>query len=147
MIKKIPVACNKDYGHLVFYARMTLGHEIRWAKDEHKTSEPEQSIFDRVVQRDRFRIALSCAALNYLPACAYDDQNDYLQALSSEKQCVVHGPEFGLKNVGKHKIIVHTLYGGKNAGADYWRHIRSATEEMGFSSCKDDTDVFLGAHI
>ena len=73
--------------------------------------------------------------------CACDIQNAYLQAPSSEKHYVVCGPEFGLENVGKYAIIVRALYGGKSAGADYWRHVRSAMEEMGFTSCKADPDV------
>ena len=26
---------------------------------------------------------------------------------------------------------------------DYWRHVRSAMEDMGFSSCKSDPDVWI----
>ena len=54
--------------------------------------------------------------------CACDIQNAYLQAPSSEKHYVTHGPEFGLKNVGKTAIIVRALYRGKSTGADYGRH-------------------------
>ena len=52
-------------------------------------------------------------------------------------------PEFGLENVGKKAIIVRALYGGKSAGADYWRHVRAAMEEMGFQSCNADPDVWM----
>ena len=49
-----------------------------------------------------------------------------------KKHYVVSGPEFGLENVGKHAIIVRAFYGGKSFGANYWRHVRSTMEEMGF---------------
>ena len=70
-------------------------------------------------------------------------QNACLQAPSSEKHYVVCGPEFGLENVGRHAIIVRASCGGKSSGADYWRHVRSAMEEMGFISCKADPDTWL----
>ncbi len=48
------------------------------------------------------------------------------------------------ENVGKIAVIgVRALYGGKSAGADYWRHVRCAMEEMGFESCKADPDVWF----
>ena len=140
---KPPVGYNKASGHLVFDVRMTLERKARWVKDGHKTPEPEWSTFAGVVSRESVRIALTYAALNGLPVCACDIQNAYLQAPSSEKHYVVCGPEFGLENVGKYAIIVRALYGGKSAGADYWRHVRSAMEEMGFTSCKADPDVWI----
>ena len=122
---------------------MTLERKARWVKDGHKTPEPEWSTFAGVVSRESVRIALSYAALNDIPICACDIQNAYLQAPSSEKHYVVCGPEFGLENVGKYAIIVRALYGGKSSGADYWRHVRSAMKDMGFSSCKADPDVWI----
>jgi len=140
---KPPVGYNKASGHLVFDVRMTLERKARWVKDGHKTPEPDWSTFAGVASRESVRIALTYAALNDLPVCACDIQNAYLQTPSSEKHYVICGPEFGLENVGKYAIIVRALYGGKSAGADYWRHVRSAMEEMGFSSCKADPDVWL----
>ena len=93
--------------------------------------------------RESIRIALTHDALNSLHICVCDIQNTCLQARSSEKHYVACGPEFGLENLGKHAIIVRALYGGKSAGVDYWRHVRSAMEEMGFSSSKVDPDVWL----
>ena len=40
---------------------------------------------------------------------------------------------------------MQALYGGKSAGADYWRHVHKSMEEMGFQSCKADPDVWLRA--
>ena len=113
----------------------------RWVKDGHRIPEPKQSTFSGVVSRDSVRIALTCASLKDLPICACDIQNAYFHAPSSEKHCVVCGPEFRLENLSKHATIFRALYGGKSAGADYWTHVRSAIKEMGFSSCKADPDV------
>ena len=99
--------------------------------------------FSGVVSREIVHVALTCATLNDLPIYACDIQNTDLQDPSSEKYYVVCSPEFGLENAGKHEMIVRGFYGGKSAGADYWRHVRSAMEDMGFSSCKADPDVWL----
>ena len=93
------------------------------------------------MSRESVRIVLTHAALNNLPVFACDIQNAYFQDPSSEKHYVVCGLEFALENAGKHAILVRALYSGKSAGVNYWRHVRSAMEDMGFPSCKADPDV------
>jgi len=44
-------------------------------------------------------------------------------------------------------VIIRALYGGKSAGADYWRHVRTAMDEMGFSSCKANPDVWMRVSV
>ena len=134
---------TKASGHIVFDVCMTLERKARWVKDGHKTPEPDNSTYAGVVSRESVRIALTYAALNNLVVCACDIQNAYLQSPSSEKHYIICGPEFGLENVGKRAKIVRALYGGKRAGADYWRHLRAAMDEMGFTSCKADPDVWI----
>jgi hypothetical protein len=141
--EKLPPAWTKASGHLIFDVRMTLERKARWVKDGHKTPDPDYSTYAGVVSRESVRIALTYAALLSLNVCACDIQNAYLQAPSSEKHYIICGAEFGLENVGKIAKIVRALYGGKSAGADYWRHVRSAMNEMGFESCKADPDVWL----
>ena len=145
--KKPPPTYTKASGHMIFDVRMTLERKARWVKDGHKTPEPEWSTYAGVVSRESVRIALTYAALMGLDVCACDIQNAYLQAPSTEKHYIVCGPEFELENVGKFAIIVRALYGGKSAGADYWRHVRKAMDEMGFESCKADPDVWLRPSI
>ena len=140
---KPPPGYKPSSGHLVFDVRMTLERKARWVKDGHKTPEPEESTYAGVVSRESVRIAFTYAALNDLPICAADIQNAYLQAPASEKHYIICGPEFGLENVGKLAIIVRALYGGKSAGADYWRHVRTAMSELGFESCKANPDVWF----
>ena len=117
--------------------------KARWVKDGHKIPTPEWSTFAGVVSRETVCITLTYAALNLLPVFAADIQNPYLQAPSSEKHYIACGPEFGLENEGKVTIIIRALYAGKSAGAVYWRHVRSAMEEMGFTSCKADPDLWF----
>ena len=144
---KPPPGYKPSSGHLVFDVRMTLERKARWVKDGHKTPEPEWSTYAGVVSRESVRIAFTYAALNSLPICAADIQNAYLQAPASEKHYIVCGPEFGIENQGRLAVIVRALYGGKSAGADYWRHVRSAMNELGFESCKADPDIYGSGHL
>ena len=141
---KAPVGYTKSSGHLVFdVQRMTLERKARWVKDGHRTKNPINSTYAGVVSRESVRIALLYAALNDLPVCACDIQNAYLQAPTSEKHYVICGPEFGFENIGKIAVIVRALYGGKSAGADYWRHVREAMTNMNFKACPADPDVWM----
>ena len=140
---KPPPGFEKASGHLVFDVRMTLERKARWVKDGHRTPEPENCTYAGVVSRESIRIALVYASLNGLSVFGADIQNAYLQAPTTEKHYIICGPEFGLENEGKVAVIVRALYGGKSAGADYWRHVRKAMEEMGFKSCKADPDVWM----
>ena len=141
--QELPEGFTKASGHLVWDVRMTLERKCRWVKDGHRTPEPTWSTYAGVVSRESVRIALTYAALNDLDVFGADIQNAYLQAPSSEKHYIICGEEFGLENVGKRAIIVRALYGGKSAGADYWRHVRQAMESLDFESCKADPDVWF----
>ena len=93
---KAPPGWKKVTGHLVFYVKMDFTRKARWVLDGHKTPDPIGSTYDGVVSRESIRIAFTYAALNNLDVCASDVRNAYLQAPSSEKDCIVCGPEFGL---------------------------------------------------
>jgi Reverse transcriptase (RNA-dependent DNA polymerase). len=138
-----PPGYKKASGHIIFDVRMTLERKARWVKDGHKTPQPDNCTYAGVVSRESVRIALTSAALNGLPVCACDIQNAYLQAPSSEKHYIKCGREFGIENEGKLAVIVRALYGGKSAGADYWRHVRSAMTHMNFKPCTADPDVWI----
>jgi hypothetical protein len=61
-----------------------------------------------------------------LPVIGADIRNGYLQAPSSEKNCIICGPEFGIENEGCVGIICCALYGGKVAGQNFWHHLCNA---------------------
>ena len=139
----IPVGWTPCSGHLVFDVKMDFTRKARWVKDGHLTRDPDTSTYAGVVSRESVRIALTYAAMNGLPVVACDIRNAYLQAPSSEKHYVICGAEFGLEHVGKVALIRRALYGGKMSGADFWRHLRSCMEHLGFQSCKADPDVWM----
>lgn len=138
----IPVGYKKASGHLVWDVKMDFTRKARWVKDGHKTADPEGSNFAGVVSRDSIRIVFTYAALNGLDICAADIKNAYIQAPTSEKHYIICGEEFGVHQ-GKVALIKRALYGGKSAGRDYWLHLRSCMEFLGFKSCKADPDVWI----
>ena len=60
-----------------------------------------------------------------------------------KKHYIICGDEFPLEWQGRVAIIRRALYGGKCAGSDYWKHMRSCMEHLGFESCKGDQDVWM----
>ena len=140
--ERLPVGYKKSSGHLIFDVKMDFTRKARWVKDGHRTPDPETSKYAGVVSRESIRVLLTHAALHGIDVMAADIRNAYLQAPTSEKHYVICGEEFGLENVGKRAIIVRALYGGKCAGRDFWHHLRSCMEHMGFSSSPANPDVW-----
>ena len=100
--------------------------------DGHKTPNVITSTYAGVVSRESVRIAFTYAALNGLDIFAGDIRNAYLQAPSSRKDYVMHGPEFGVENVGRVALIHRALHGGKTAGSDFRNHLRSCMRHLDF---------------
>ena len=139
----IPPGYQRLSGHLVFDVKMDFTCKARWVKDGHLTKDPDSSNYAGVVSRESVRIALTYAALNDLDVCAGDIKSAYLQAPSSEKHYIICGEEFPLEWQGRVAHIRRALYGGKSAGTDYWKHMRTCMSHLGFESCKADPDVWM----
>ena len=101
------------------------------------------SSFAGVVSWESIRIGLTYAGLIGLPVIGGDIKNTYLQALSSEKHCIVCGPEFGTENVGRVALIRRALCGGKVDGRDLWHHLCECMGRLGFTSSRADPDVWF----
>ena len=78
-----------------------------------------------------------------VPVTAADVRNTYLQPPTLEKHYIICGPDFGLENVGKKALITRALYGGKATGRDFWHHLRSCMNFIGFESLRTDPDVWM----
>ena len=134
---------SKVTGHLVFDVKMDFTRKARWVLDGHKTPDIVGLTYAGVVSRESIRIAFTYAALNGLDIYVADIHNAYLQAPSSQKNYIICGPEFGIKNIGKVALIHHALYGGKAAGHDFWNHLRSCMHFLNFKPCPADPDVWM----
>jgi hypothetical protein len=139
-----PLPVDLTGHHMVFDVKMDYTCKARWVLDGHKTTPPEKSTYTGFVSRDSVGIALTYAALNDLDVWAADIHNAYLQVPSSQKDCVICGPEFGLENVDKRALMRQLLYGGKTAGADFHNHLRECMRHLNFtSSSLADPDVWM----
>ena len=102
--------------------------------DGHKMTDPEGSTFARVVPRESVWIAFTYAVLNGLDVFAADIRNAYLQAPSSQRDCIISGPKFGIENVGHVALVHRALYGRKLAGKDFQNRLRSCMHHLHFKS-------------
>ena len=122
---------------------MSFQRKTRQVKDGHRTPDPDTSSYAWVVSRESIWIFLTHAALHGVPVMAADVRNSYLQAPTSEKHFVICGPDFGIENIGKEAIINRALYGGKFSGRNFWHHLRSCMNFLGFEYSQDDLDVCM----
>ena len=111
---------------------MDFTRKARWVLDGHRTPDLIGSTFAGVVSHESVRIAFTYAALNGLQVFAADIRNSYLQAPSSQKDYIVCGPEFRIKNIGKVALIHRALYGGKSADRDFRNHLRTCMHHLMF---------------
>ena len=139
----LPPGWKKSSGHLIYDIKMDFTRKARWVKDGHLTADPKVTSYAGVVSRESIRIALTYASLLGVDVLAADIRNAYLQAPSSEKHFIICGTEFGLEHKGKRAMIVRALYGGKVAGRDFWLHLRSCMDFLGFQFSKADPDVWF----
>ena len=122
---------------------MDFTRKYLWVKDGHRNPEPKELSYAGVVARDSVRIALTYAALNDVGVIASDIYNAYFQAPSLEKHYIICGTEFSLEHKEKVALIRRALYGGKLAGRDFWTHLRSCMNFLGFQSCQSDPDICM----
>ena len=79
--------------------------KARWVLDGHNKLSPIGLKYLGVVSRESVRIVFTYAALIRIDVCAADIRNVYLQALSSQTEYIICGPEFGIQNVGRTALI------------------------------------------
>jgi Reverse transcriptase (RNA-dependent DNA polymerase) len=128
--------------HMVFEIKIKgFRHKARLVAGGHMTETPAVMTYVTMVSRDMVRIALTIAALNDLEAKTSNIKNAYLTAPCKEKIYTTLGQEFG-PNAGKKAIIIHALYGLKNAGASFGHHISDCMQMLGYERCKADPDLW-----
>ena len=99
--ERVPHGWSKVTGHLVWDVKMDFTRKAHWVLDEHKTPDLVRLTYAGVVSCESIIIAFMYATLNGLSVCVADIMNAYLQALSSQKDYIICGPEFRIENVGK----------------------------------------------
>jgi hypothetical protein len=77
-----------------------------------------------------------------LQTWATDIGNAYLEALTSEKVCIIAGPEFG--NLQGHVMIIDkALYGLCSSGARWHDRFSDCLRAEGFFPCKAEPDIWV----
>ena len=104
----------------------------RWAKDGHRTPDPTAPRYADDESHESIIIAITYAELMKLDVMAADIINAYLQAQNSEKNHFICGTEFVPENVGKVALITRDLYGVKVSDRDFWHHLQTCMEFLGF---------------
>jgi hypothetical protein len=132
------INCN-----MVFDVKMEdFRRKARLVAGGHMTKAPPTITYASVVSQETVRLALTIASLNDLEVKVGGVLNAYITAPITKKLWTILGPEFG-PNAGKTAIIVRAMYGLKSAGAAFRAHLASFMQQMGYSSCKADPDLWM----
>ena len=129
--------------HLVFDVKHDGRHKARMVADGHLTDIPLESVYSGVVSIRGIRIVSFLSELNDLDLWQTDIGNAYLEARSSERNCILAGPEFGPARQGKFLIIVKALYGLRTSGKMWHIRFAECLKAEGFEPCKAEPDVWL----
>ena len=142
--KDIPKGSQFIECHMIFDVKMEANfrRKARLVAGGHKTDAPSCPTYASVISRETVRIALTYAALNDLEVKGSDVKNAYLTAPCEENLHTILGKEFG-PDAGKYAIITRALYGTKSAGSSFGRHLADCMQQMGFTPCKADPDLWM----
>ena len=141
--ERAPPGYTKIECNLIFDVKMDFTRKARYVGRGDKVPKPLNSTYAGVVSRESVRIALAYAALNDLEVISADIMCAYLQAPCTEKYYIICGPEFGTENIGKHSIVVRSLYGTAAAGRDFRDHLRDCMWHMKYQPCHADPDLWM----
>ena len=138
----IPKGFKKIRVHLIYDVKHDGRHKARLVADGHLTDIPVDSVYSGVVTLRGLRLLIFLAELNGLQTWATDIGNAYLEALTSEKVCIIAGPEFGERQ-GHVLIIYKALYGLRSSGARWHDRFSDCLRAEGFVPCKAEPDIWL----
>jgi hypothetical protein len=138
----IPKGFKKIQVHLIYDVKHNGRHKARLVADGHLNNIPVDSFYSGVVTLRGLRLLIFLAELNHLQTWATDTGNAYLEALTSEKVCIIAGPEFG--NLHGHVMIIYkALYGLRSSGARWHDRFSDCLRAKGFFPCKAEPDIWM----
>ncbi len=112
---KLPEGFKMIRLHFVFDVKQDGRRRARLVADGNLTNVPLDAVYSGVVTLRSVRIIAFIAELNGLSLWGTDIGSAYLESYTSEKVCVVAGPEFG-KLAGHLLAIDRALYGLRTSG-------------------------------
>jgi hypothetical protein len=128
--------------HLVHDCKHDSHHKARFVAGGHRTPTPEVSVPSGVVSPQGIRIVTLIAELNDLLLWSVDIGNAYLESHTTEKVCLIAGPEFGNQE-GHTVVIVKALCGLKSSGKCWHDRLFEVLTDMGFFPSKAEPDIWM----
>ena len=129
--------------HMVYAVKHDGRHKARLVANGNMTGAITESNYSGVVSLRSIRIIAFIAELNSLELWGADISSAYLMSYTSEKVCIIAGPEFGPELEGHLLIIVRALYGLKFSGVCWHNRLAAVLIDMGFFPCRMDPDVWM----
>ena len=129
--------------HIVRDIKQTGRHKSRLVAGGHRTSTPVDSTYSGVVSLQGIRLVTFLAELNGLELWGTDIGNAYLESYTSEKVCIIAGPEFGPEWEGHTCIIRKALYGLKSSGKCWHDRLHDVLTDMGFFPSRAEEDIWM----
>ncbi len=142
--KGIPAGYKKIRVHLVFAVKHDGRHKARLVADGHLTDVPVESVYSGVISLHGLRIVIFLGELNGLGIWSTDIGNEYLEAHTKEKVCIIAGPEFNKYGLEGHILIIkRALYGLRTSGKCWYERLSDCLREMGFTPSKAEQEVWM----
>lgn len=138
----IPVGFKKIRVHMVFDVKHDGRHKARLVADGSLTPVPLSGVYAGVVSIRGFRICILLGEMNNLQPYATDVSSAYLMATTSEKVCIIGGPEFG-ELQGHLLIIYKALYGLRTSGKQFGDLLSGYLQELGFTPSLAEPQIFM----
>ena len=128
--------------HLIYDVKHDGRHKARLVADGHLTDVPNESVYSSVVSLRGLRMLLFLGELNGIETWGTDIGNAYLEAMTSERVCIIAGPEFG--PLEGHLLLIHkALYGLRSSGARWHDRLSDVLRQEGFIPCKAEPDIWM----
>ena len=129
--------------HMVYAVKHDGRHKARLVANGNMTGPITEPNYSGVVSLRSIRMIAFIAELNGLDLWGVDISCTYLMSCTSERVCIIAGPEFGPELEGHLLIIVCALYGLKFSGVCWHTRLSEALKDMGFFPCSMDPDVWM----
>ena len=129
--------------HLVFACKHDGRHKARMVADGHLTDVPVESVYSGVVSLRGIRLLMFIAELNGQQTWSTDITLAYLEAKTSERVCIIAGPEFGPEREGHALIIFKALYGLRSSGKRWAQRFSDCLRDMGFTPSRAEDEIWM----
>jgi len=138
----IPEGYKKIPGHFVYDRKETGRAKGRFVAGGNRTDTPVDSTYSGVVSLRGIRIVTFLAELNGMQLWGTDVGNAYLESYTSEKVCLIAGPEFG-ELEGHTLKVVKAQYGLKSSGKCWHDKLHDVLRDMKFVPSRAEEDIWM----